>query len=108
MCRLLFSAGSLEPYPASVNGLIGLCEKDRWMVDFKGSISLAAVTLSQCLQLIVNKFIDCNDSDINHLITNISRNYILMTHQTSMKVFHLNNSLVHQCYLVGLKHKHVI
>ena len=50
-----------NPYPASVNGLIGLCEKDRWMVDFKGSISLAAVRLSQCLQLIVNKFIDCHD-----------------------------------------------
>ena len=58
----------------------GLCEKDRWLVDFNGPISLAAFRLSQCLQLIVNKLIDCHASDINHFITNASRNYILMTH----------------------------
>ena len=37
----------------------GLCEKDRWLVDFNGPISLAAFRLSQCLQLIVIKLIDC-------------------------------------------------
>ena len=53
-----------NPYPASVNEGIGLCEKDRWLVDQASNDQLAVQqSHCQCLLLIVLKFYDCHDSD---------------------------------------------